>query len=108
VTLTFAHRATDIEVGDFIRVPAWGVSGQVVGVQPSALRYDVDADDVLLQDRPEGWPRTYRLAPGEYVNETAGEHDAPTLTVVETAKLTPALIEMLNERGALRVPVPTR
>jgi hypothetical protein len=105
---TMTDRATDIEVGDFIRVPAWGVSGQVVSVQPSALRYDVDADDVLLQDRPEGWPRTYRLAPGEYVNETAGEHDASTLTVVETAKLTPALIAMLNERGAMRVTVPTR
>ena len=28
-----------------------------------------------------------------------------TLTVVETAKLTPALIEMLNERGAMRITV---
>jgi hypothetical protein len=102
----YTDRATDIEVGDFIRVPAWKVSGQVVGVEPSAFR--PGHDDVLLQDRPEGWPRTYRLAPGEFVNETAGEHDASTLTVVETAKLTPALIEMLNERGAMRVTVPTR
>ncbi len=33
---------------------------------------------------------------------------SPTLTVVETAKLTPELIDALNERGAMRVTVPTR
>jgi hypothetical protein len=65
--MTNDDRATTIEVGDFIRVPAWRVSGQVVGVSRSSFRDN--ADDVLLQDRPEGWPRTYRLREGEFVNE---------------------------------------
>jgi hypothetical protein len=39
---------------------------------------------------------------------TQTQPQAQTLTVVETAKLTPALIEMLNERGAMRVPVTSR
>jgi hypothetical protein len=33
---------------------------------------------------------------------------SPTLTVVETSKLTPELIDALNERGAMRVTVPSR
>lgn len=56
-----------LENGDFIRVPAWKVEGQVVSVEPdrSGLGSD-DALCVLLQHRPEGMPRRYRLEPNEY------------------------------------------
>lgn len=67
VTAVKPNRATTIEVGDFVRVTAWRVFGQVVDVKLSTFRGD--ADDVLLQAWPETAPRLYRLRNGEFTFE---------------------------------------
>jgi hypothetical protein len=55
-----------IEVGDFIKIPAWSVEGCVVDLRPATLGSD-DAQEVLLEVQPDDpHPRWYRLEPGEY------------------------------------------
>ena len=56
-------------VGDFITVPAWKVSGQVIDTRPAILGSE-DAIEVLLETRPDDpRPRWYRLEPTEYTIE---------------------------------------
>jgi hypothetical protein len=54
-----------VGVGDFIYVPAWEARGQVVAVE-SARRGSLDAQQVLLQEKPESRGRWYTLEPNEF------------------------------------------
>jgi hypothetical protein len=55
-----------IEIGDFIKIPAWEIEGCVIDTRPSTLGSD-EAQDVLLQEKPnDPHPRWYRLEPDEY------------------------------------------
>ena len=52
-----------IEIGDFIKIHAWRVEGQVLNVRPGSD----NAQEVLLEVKPDDpQPRWYRLEPGEY------------------------------------------
>lgn len=59
--------AQDIEVGDFITIPAWKVRGQVTAILSD---YDPFATDtsvsVRVQYQPEGREYRFRLEPGEW------------------------------------------
>lgn len=57
--------AKPVLVGDFIQIPAWQVEGLVTAVGPSDTGSD-DSITVLLQERPDGPERRYRLEPHEY------------------------------------------
>ncbi len=56
----------ELSVGDFIEIPAWRVHGQVTALRASDLGSE-DSITVMLQERPEGPERSYRLEPDEYV-----------------------------------------
>jgi len=64
--LTGMDKHMPIEVGDFIRVIAWNVEGQVTAIRPPWMGSE-DAVEVLLQERPDGPERRYTLEPSEYV-----------------------------------------
>lgn len=61
--------ATKLQVGDFINVPAWETSGQVIAVEAAHHSSD-EAQRVLLQDAPEAAGRWYTLEPGEFEIES--------------------------------------
>jgi hypothetical protein len=69
--MTNTNRALPLEEGDFIRIPVWNVSGQVVSVDwdHSGLAESEDGIVIMLQRKPEAEPRRYRLEPGSYVVE---------------------------------------
>lgn len=53
-------------IGEFITVPAWHTSGQVIASRPATLGTD-DAIEVLIETKPEDpRPRWYRLEPSEF------------------------------------------
>ena len=55
-----------LQVGEFINIPAWNTSGQVIKTRPATFGSD-DAVEILLQRHPEDRrPRWYRLEPGQY------------------------------------------
>lgn len=61
-----ANRATPATVDDFITVPAWNVTGQIIATRP-AMNGTEDAIEVLLETRPDDpRPRWFRLEPTEY------------------------------------------
>jgi hypothetical protein len=56
-----------MEIGDFIKIPAWGVEGCVIDIRPASSPGSVDALEVLLDSRPDDpHPRWYRVQPGEF------------------------------------------
>lgn len=59
---------TALEVGDFIEIPAWRVTGCVMGIEAAPIGSD-ECIDVYLQERPDQTCRfkRYRLEPSEYV-----------------------------------------
>ena len=58
---------TPATVGDFITVPAWKVSGQIIATRPASALGSDDAIEVLLEVKPDDpRPRWYRLEPTEY------------------------------------------
>jgi hypothetical protein len=63
-----AERAADaipaIEVGEFIRIPAWNVEGQVLKVRAASYGSG-RAVEVLLQSAPDAAGRWYRFEPTE-------------------------------------------
>ena len=56
-------------VGDFITIPAWQRSGQVIDTRPATMGTD-HAVEVLVEHCPDDpRPKWYRLEPGEFTNE---------------------------------------
>jgi hypothetical protein len=60
-----------VNVSDFITIPAWRTSGQVVAIE-AAKHGDDNAVVVMLQEGPDATPRRYRLEPGEW-EDTDGD-----------------------------------
>jgi hypothetical protein len=55
-----------IDLGDFIYIPAWGMTGCVIGIRPSMLGSE-QSQSVLLQQVPDDpQPVWYRLEPDEF------------------------------------------
>lgn len=53
----------DLEVGDFIEIPAWQTWGMVTSVAPAPADNEIA---ITLQDRPDGPEKRYRLKPDEF------------------------------------------
>ena len=75
--IVFVTRATEprnmergmekIEIGDFIKIPAWRTEGQVINMRPASTLGTEMAQEVLLEVKPDdSHPRWYRLEPGEF------------------------------------------
>jgi hypothetical protein len=66
VSMMTTTRATAIEIGDFIEIPAWRVEGLVIDTRSPMFGSD-DAQEVLLQESPnDNRPRWYRMEPGQF------------------------------------------
>lgn len=55
----------EIQIGDFINVTAWGVTGQVVDAESAWFGSD-NAQRVLVQECPGRDGRWYHLEPGQF------------------------------------------
>ena len=56
-----------INIGDFIKIPAWRVEGCVINTRPASALGSEHAQEVLLEEKPDDPdPRWYRLEPGEF------------------------------------------
>ncbi len=56
----------DLDVGDFIDVPAWSAYGMVLAVEPSLMGSD-ECRRVLVQEHPDEEGGYYTLEPGDFV-----------------------------------------
>jgi hypothetical protein len=55
-----------IQIGDFIRIPAWQTEGMVIATRPAMIGSDA-AIEALIERRPDDpRPRWYRLEPSEW------------------------------------------
>lgn len=61
----------EVQVGDFITVPAWGVTGMVMNIKSSYIGPEGSIDVLLQHDVDEPSPiwQWYRLTPGTYTVE---------------------------------------
>lgn len=58
----------DIEIGDFLSIPAWNTIGRVVAIEDSRIGSD-DSVTVTMETDPDGEHTSrFRLEPGEYEN----------------------------------------
>lgn len=56
-----------LEVGDFIEIPAWNVTGMVTSVDWDRSGFGTDASiSITLQESPDGPEHRYRMEPNEY------------------------------------------
>ena len=57
----------EINIGDFIKIPAWRVEGCVINIRQASKLGSEHAQEVLLELKPDDPdPRWYRLEPGEF------------------------------------------
>ena len=57
---------TALLIGEFITIPAWQTSGQVIATRPAMIGSE-QAVEVLIETKPnDPSPRWYRLEPTEY------------------------------------------
>ena len=54
-----------IEIGDFITIPAWAVTGQVIAIEDAYMGTEA-SQRVLVQDKPGARGQWYHLEPSEF------------------------------------------
>lgn len=83
-----------ISVGDFISIPVWKVTGQVIEIKAATTGSDA-AQQVLVQEEPEAHGVWFNLEPGQFTFE-----NEPTETFTVKLELTVGDVEACNAEHA--------